>query len=262
MFTSSSAPPAKNRAGRASWRRTATVVGLAASCAAALITATAGTASATTGCSVTYTTITNWGSGFQAQVAITPGAAVTGWSLTYDVADKQVVAFATSAVVGQSGVHVTLNNAVFNGNLAAGSSVTSTVGVNTNPTGTNVPPAKFVLNGQTCAYTPQPYVVASAFRPTVAEGGSTTMTVRLSQAPAVNTVLRLPNATGGLVTASPASLTFTSANWNVPQTITISSGQDSDTINQTYYLPIQQQNWTPPLTFVSAVPIVTQIDNG
>jgi hypothetical protein len=88
------------------------------------------------------------------------------------------------------------------------------------------------------------------------------MTVQLSQAPTVNTVLRLPNATGGLITASPASLTFTSANWNVPQTITISSARDGDTTNQIYYLPIEQQNWTPPLSFISAVPIITQIDNG
>ena len=218
-------------------------------------------ASAAPGCSVRYTVGANWGAGLQAQLSITPGAAVTGWSLSFDVQPQQVVTFAAYATLAQSGQHVTLGNASFNGNVPAGLSVTIGVGIHTNPTGTNVPPNSFVLNGQTCAYTPQPYVVVSALRPAVNEGGSTSLTVRLSRAPTADTILRLPNALGGVITASPQSLTFTAANWNVPQGITVSSAEDADTTGQTFWLPIQQQNYTPPQNYISAVPMITQIDN-
>ena len=223
--------------------------------------AVAAVAAATPGCSVSYTVGTNWGSGFQAQLALTPGVAVTAWTVNFDVAPQQVVTFAAYATLSQSGQHITVSNASFNGNVAAGSTVNVLVGVHTNPTGTNVPPPSFVLNGQTCAYTPQPYVVTSTMRPVIAEGGTTTLTVQLSRAPTVDTILRLPNATGGVITAAPASLTFTPANWNVAQTITISSAEDTDTAGQSFWLPIQQQNWTPPQNYNSAVPMITQIDN-
>ena len=216
------------------------------------------------GCSIRYTVGANWGGGLQAQLAITPGAAVTSWWVGFDVAPQQVVTFAAYATLSQSGQHVTLGNASFNGNLAAGSTVTLAVGIHTNPTGTNVPPDSFVLNGQTCAYTPQPYVVASAMRPAIAEGGSTTLTVQLSRAPAMDTILRLPSTTTtntGVLTASPATLTFTPANWSVPQSITVSSAEDADTAGQSFWLPVQQQNYTPPQNYISAVPLITQIDN-
>jgi hypothetical protein len=128
---------------------------------AVAVVAAPGIASAAT-CSVAYTITTNWGTGFQAQLTLTPGAAVTAWNVQFDVADQQVVTFTYNATLAQSGRHVTLTNASFNGNVPAGSSVNMLVAVHTNPTATNVPPASFTMNGQTCAYTPQPYLVASS----------------------------------------------------------------------------------------------------
>ncbi|HZM76292.1 MAG TPA: cellulose binding domain-containing protein [Candidatus Limnocylindrales bacterium] len=218
-------------------------------------------ASAASGCSARYTVGANWGSGLQAQLALTPGAPVTAWSVSFDVMPQQVVTFAAYATLSQSGQHVTLGNASFNGNVPAGSTVTIAIGIHTNPTGSNIPPSGFVLDGQTCAYTPQPYVVASTMRPVVAEGGSTTLTIQLSRAPTMDTILRLPNAAGGVITATPVSLTFTPTNWNVPQAVTISSAEDADTTGQPFWLPIQQQNYTPPQNYISAVPMITQIDN-
>jgi hypothetical protein len=64
-----------------------------------------------------------------------------------------------------------------------------------------------------------------------------------------------------VITASPASLTFTPANWNLPQAVTVSSAEDTDTTGQSFWLPIQQQTYTPPQNYISAIPMITQIDN-
>lgn len=60
----------------------------------------------------------------------------------------------------------------------------------------------------------------------VTEGGATdTFTVVLTSAPAANVVIALtPNAQ---VSAAPASLTFTPANWNVAQTVTVTAVDDA-----------------------------------
>jgi Big-like domain-containing protein len=60
---------------------------------------------------------------------------------------------------------------------------------------------------------------------TVVEGGATdTYTMRLSMAPTANvTVSVTPDAQ---VTTSTASLTFTPANWNIPQTVTVTAVDD------------------------------------
>lgn len=236
-----------------------TLLGLAVTATAGTVAAVVapGIASAAT-CSVAYTVTTTWGTGFQAQLTLTPGAAVTAWNVQFDLADQQVVAFTYNATLAQSGRHVTLTNASFNGNVAAGSSVNMLVAVHTNPTATNVPPASFTMNGQSCAYTPQPYLVPSAYKPAVPEGGSTAVTIQLSRAPA-GTITVTVNS-GTTFPASPASLTFTPANWSVPQTVTIRSPEDADTTNGTGYVPIQQQNYLPPM-YVAAVLIPVQLDN-
>jgi hypothetical protein len=224
---------------------------------AVAVVAAPGIASAAT-CSVAYTITTNWGTGFQAQLTLTPGAAVTAWNVQFDVADQQVVTFTYNATLAQSGRHVTLTNASFNGNVPAGSSVNMLVAVHTNPTATNVPPASFTMNGQTCAYTPQPYLVASSLKPTVPEGGSTPVTIQLSRPPTGTITVTVSSGTA--FPATPASLVFTPANWNVPQTVTVRSPEDADAVGQTGYVPIQQQNYLPPM-YVAAVLVPVQLDN-
>jgi cellulose 1,4-beta-cellobiosidase len=234
-----------------------TLLGLAVLATAAAVTAAPGIASAAT-CSVAYTVTTTWGLGFQGQLTLTPGAAVTAWNVQFDVADQQVVTFTYGAVLAQSGRHVTLTNAVFNGNVPAGSSVNVLVGVHTNPTATNVPPASFTVNGQACAYAPPPYLVPSAYMPTVPEGGSTPVAVQLSRAPTGTITVTV--GSGSTFPATPASLTFTPTNWNVPQTVTVRSPEDADTTGQTGYVQIQQQNYLPPM-YIAAWLIPMQLDN-
>ena len=65
---------------------------------------------------------------------------------------------------------------------------------------------------------------------TVDEDSSGTYTVRLNTLPAVGVTVAVSGATGE-VSASPASLTFTTVNWNAAQTVTVSAGNDDDANN-------------------------------
>lgn len=66
----------------------------------------------------------------------------------------------------------------------------------------------------------------------IAEGSSTTtFDVTLSQMPAANVTVTVMSANTAVVTAAPATLTFTPANYNVGQTVTVTAPQDGDTSN-------------------------------
>ncbi len=67
----------------------------------------------------------------------------------------------------------------------------------------------------------------SASELTVAEGGSGTYTVKLDTLPSGSVTVTVSGASGE-VSASPTSLTFTTANWNAVQTVTVSAGGDDD----------------------------------
>ena len=66
----------------------------------------------------------------------------------------------------------------------------------------------------------------------VAEGGSGTYTVALASAPAGTVSVSVARAPGGSpdVAVSPASLTFTALDWNTPQTVTVTAGEDGDAV--------------------------------
>jgi cellulose 1,4-beta-cellobiosidase len=209
---------------------------------------------------VSYTLVTNWGSGFQAQIAITPAAAVTSWSLEFDAADQQSLFNAFYAASSQSGRHVTLTNRVFNGSIAAGSTLILGVQL-TNPALVNAPPPSFTFNGQPATYTPQPYIQLATAKPSVPEGGSAPLAVTLSQPPAANLILQLSQGSAAVVVGTPASLTFTPTNWNVPQNLTLSSPRDTDTTNQTAWLSLASNQWGG-IPFASAWFLASQLDNG
>ncbi len=242
-------------------RRSAALLAASALGAATLVAAAPVPASAAATATVTYQISPHWGYGFQAELTVTPSVAVTnGWTLEFDAGDQQTLTFAAYAGATQVGRHVTLSNRSFNGTLAAGQTLNLVVQFN-NPTYSNVPPSGFVFNGQAAAYTPSPYIVLSDFKPTVPEGGSSTVTVQLSQAPASNVVFAIRGGTAPAVTVAPAQLTFTPANWNTPQTVTLSSPRDGDTTNQTATYQIEQTNGYPTL-YPGILFLSTQIDNG
>ncbi|GHC51345.1 cellulose binding domain-containing protein [Streptomyces violaceochromogenes] len=101
-------------------------------------------------CKVTYKVTSQWTGGFQAdvQLANTGTSAWNGWSLNWTFPDGQKLTQAWNAEAAQSGAAVTAKNIGWNGNVAAGSSVS--FGFTANWSGTNTKPAAFTLGDRNC----------------------------------------------------------------------------------------------------------------
>ncbi|TDE53618.1 cellobiohydrolase [Nonomuraea mesophila] len=78
-------------------------------------------------------------------------------------------------------------------------------------------------------------IIVSPTSVTVPEGSTGTYTVRLAQQPSSSVTVTSTGGSGDsdLTVGSGGSLTFTTSNWNTPQTVTLAAAQDSDTANGT-----------------------------
>ncbi|HET7844086.1 MAG TPA: zinc-dependent metalloprotease family protein, partial [Xanthomonadales bacterium] len=116
-----------------------------------------------------------------------------------------------SAGTGSTFTQFAFNNA----NLAAGLKLTATI-----------PPAICAPGSGGCAVVPGATLVQSGGNTSVVEGGATdTYTIALDTQPTGDvTVTATPDAQ---VTVAPPSLTFTTANWNAPQPITVTAVDDA-----------------------------------
>src|SRR5215467_8911359 len=124
------------------WRRAMTVIAaLALGGGGLAVLAPATPALAAAGCTAAYSVHTDWGSGFTANLVVTNTGttAITGWTVTYSYTGNQTLANGWSGNWTQSGKTVTVTNAAWNGNLAAGAN--TQLGANFNYSGTNTPPA-------------------------------------------------------------------------------------------------------------------------
>ncbi|MEV6347877.1 glycoside hydrolase family 48 protein [Actinoplanes sp. NPDC051851] len=167
-------------------RRGLAVTGAAVLGAGAALAAGAPPAYAAAGCSVVYKVQSQWSGGFTGDVAITnTGDAVTSWKLEYDFPDaNQKVAQGWNGTWAQSGTHVTVTNASWNGSIATNGTVST--GFNGTFTTANPVPTAFSVNGVTCA--------GSAAAPTVA-----------ISSPAANTRYTAPASIPIAATATPAT---------------------------------------------------------
>ncbi|GIH22604.1 hypothetical protein Aph01nite_09140 [Acrocarpospora phusangensis] len=193
-----------------------------------------------------YGLTTSWGEGFQAQLAVTPGEAVSGWTIEFDLAEGQEVAAAFHADYTQTGRHVVLSNRPFNGAVPAGATLGVAVQVD-DPGLINVPPGVIVFNGQPVTYTPQPYLLASMSRGRLPEGGTMSFNVRLTQRPVSAITVEVGGGdTDPEVVLTPRTLTFTNhpVLWNTPQTITLTRPDGADT-SRPVFIPIIQRGGKP-----------------
>jgi len=104
---------------------------------------------------------------------------------------------------------------------------------------------------------PSAGIVTSSSDVSVAEGGSANFTVSLSAAPTSNVTVSVTKVSGDadLFVSSGATLTFTPANWNVGQTVTLSAVEDADQTNGTASFQLTS-------TGLSAVSVTaTELDN-
>jgi cellulose 1,4-beta-cellobiosidase len=195
-------------------------LGLAVASGAGAVPAVAATSS----CTAAYSVQSDWGSGFTASLNITNNgtAAITGWTVTYSYAGSQTLGNGWNGTWTQAGKTVTVTNASYNGSLAAGAATTA--GGNFNYSGTNAAPTSVTCtpSGST---TPPPTgsITATPASLNVTQGSTGTFTLALSQAPAANETVSIAASGNTGLTESPASLTFTPANFATAQTVTVTA---------------------------------------
>ena len=74
-------------------------------------------------------------------------------------------------------------------------------------------------------------VTLSATMLNLNEGGSGNYTVNLNTQPTGNVTMSMASDNTGAVTTTPGSLTFTTINWSMPQTVTVMAGSDVATLD-------------------------------
>jgi cellulose 1,4-beta-cellobiosidase len=104
-------------------------------------TPTPSSSSGTGTCRGTYSVVNSWPGGFQGQVVVTNTGSSTknGWKLGWTFPGNQAISSLWDGTYSQSGETVTVNNASYNGSIAAGGTVT--VGFTGSYTGTNSAPS-------------------------------------------------------------------------------------------------------------------------
>ncbi|GAA2606528.1 glycoside hydrolase family 48 protein [Paractinoplanes durhamensis] len=107
-------------------------------------------AHAAAGCTIVYKVQSQWSGGFTGDIQITnSGDPVSSWKLEYDFPDaSQKVAQGWNGTYAQSGAHVTVTNASWNGSI--GTNATVGTGFNGTFTSANPVPTAFSLNGTAC----------------------------------------------------------------------------------------------------------------
>ncbi len=192
-------------------------------------------AQAAIACQVTYQKTWDGGGGFGANLTLNNlGDPWTNWTLTFAFPGNQQVTNPWSGNWTQSGQNVTVTNLSWNGNVPTNGSIG--IGFNGSYSGQNVDPTAFTINGVLCTGTPgQQALVVTPTAVSVPEGGMNTYSVRLQAQPSANVTVTSTAGTGdaNLTISGGGSLTFTPANWNVAQNVTISAAEDADTNNGT-----------------------------
>ena len=171
---------------RTRWRRGLAATGAALLGTALVITVAPPAAHAAASCTVVYKVQSQWSGGFSGDIAITnTGDPVTSWRLEYDFPDAaQKVTQGWNGTYAQSGAHVTVTNASWNGGIATGATVST--GFNGSFGSANPVPTAFTLNGTPC------------------NGAAAAPTVQISS-PAANTRYTAPASIPITATASAAS---------------------------------------------------------
>jgi glycosyl hydrolase family 48/cellulose binding protein with CBM2 domain/Big-like domain-containing protein len=143
----SSVEPRERRLRRA--RRSLALAGTAV-LGAGVALAAAMPASAAAGCSVVYKVQSQWSTGFTGDIAITnSGDPLTSWKLEYDFPDaNQKVSQGWNGTYSQSGQHVTVSSASWNGTIPSNGTVST--GFNGTFSSANPVPTAFSVNGTAC----------------------------------------------------------------------------------------------------------------
>ena len=75
-------------------------------------------------CEASYQVVGEWNDGFQAEVTVTAGSNLTGWTVAWSFTGGEGVSHAWNASVSSSGSNITATNVAHNGTLSSGQSTT------------------------------------------------------------------------------------------------------------------------------------------
>ena len=165
-------------------RRARLTAGIAAALVVAGLSLAPASASAAGGLTATFTKSSDWGTGYEATYRITNAGTVatTSWTLEFDLPAAARVTSLWEGTFTQTGTHVTVHNAAWNGAIAPGASVAP--GFDVAYTGTFVAPANCLINGGSCAGGSAPPPPTDTSPPTVPAGlrstGTTSASVSLA----------------------------------------------------------------------------------
>ncbi len=197
-------------------------------------------ASAATGCSASYATASEWSGGFVGGVTVTNtgSTALTGWTVTFTFGGDQKVTSYWNAALTQSINYVTASSLSYNGAVAAGGS--ASFGFQGTWSGSAAVPASVTCTPSSAV---TPAIVASPTSQPVMQGFTSSFGVALSAAPSATVTVSVSRTAGNTgLSASGTSLTFTPADWNTAQNVTIdadpaSTGAATFTVGATGYTP-------------------------
>jgi hypothetical protein len=100
------------------------------------------------------------------------------------------------------------------------------------------------------------FTISAISGDTSEDGDSATFTVRLNSEPTDNVVINVTSSDTGIGTVSPSQLTFTSSDWSVEQTVTVTGVDDGDnpTGDQPYTVQLTMDNSTAATEYAALDP--------
>jgi endoglucanase len=180
-------------------------------------------AAATSTCTVAYSVVNSWPSGFQGGITITNnGAPITSWTLAFTFPNAQQVSGGWDGTYTQSGQYLTVASESWNGALAPGGS--TSIGFTGMVGAANAVPAYFTVNGYACngaAQLPSVNITSPSAGQSVAPGATVPITASASEPTASITKVEffaastLPGTSAtpvliGTATASPYTVSWAS----------------------------------------------------
>jgi hypothetical protein len=204
-------------------RTLASLLGVGALVAGAVVAAVPEAASAASSCTVAYSVVNSWPGGFQGGITITNnGAPITSWTLAFTFPNAQQVSGGWEGTFTQTGQYLTVTSESYDGALATGGSVT--LGFTGTVGSVNAVPSYFTVNGYACngaAQVPSVNITSPASGAGFAPGTSVPITASASEPTASISKVEffeastLPGTSQtpvliGTATASPYTVTWAS----------------------------------------------------
>ncbi|TDO15140.1 aryl-phospho-beta-D-glucosidase BglC (GH1 family) [Mycobacterium sp. BK086] len=188
--------------------------------------------------SVTYSVTNDWGSGHNANITVTAGQNLNGWTVEFDT-PAQITNIWNGQITSHVGTHYVISNLAYNGAVAAGQS--TSFGYQATPGAVGSAPTNLKVNGVAVS-TPPTTPSISISDTSVAEGNSgssnTTFTVTLSKASTTPVTVGYTTANGTATAGADYTSTTGTLTFNpgvTSQTVTVKITGDTTTeANETF----------------------------